>query len=67
MIRHKLITFIAAMGIPISSVTSSAGGCTGVCGSCQLSCVPGVVALLILLVKVLKKKVVQRFRTGDAQ
>ena len=67
MIRNKLITFIAAMGIPISSVTSSAGGCTGVCGNCRLSCVPGVVALLILLVKVLKKKAVRRFRTGDVR
>ena len=42
--RNKVITFCAAMGIPISS-WGSTFGCTGICGSCQLSCLPGAAVL----------------------
>mgnify|MGYP007079134060 CR=1 FL=1 len=38
--KSKLINFIAAMGIPISGITTQGAGCTGICGSCSLNCVP---------------------------
>ena len=41
--KNKLINFIAAMGIPISGITTHGAGCTGICGSCSLNCAPGIV------------------------
>lgn len=55
--RNKVITFCAAMGIPISS-----WGCTGICGSCQLSCLPGAAAVVILSVKIFSKKIAEKRR-----
>ena len=34
--KNKLINFIAAMGIPVSGITTQGAGCTGICGSCTL-------------------------------
>ena len=59
--KNKVITFCAAMGIPISS-WGSISGCTGICGSCQLSCLPGAAAVVILLVKIFSKKIVGKRR-----
>lgn len=53
--RNKVITFCAAMGIPISS-WGSTFGCTGICGSCQLSCLPGAAAVVILSVKIFLRR-----------
>lgn len=53
--KNKLISFLIAMGIPVSALQTQGAGCTGVCGSCNLSCTPGVVALLLLAGKVLYK------------
>ena len=33
--KSKLINFIAAMGIPVSGITTQGAGCTGICGSCS--------------------------------
>ena len=52
--RNKVITFCAAMGIPISS--------WGICGSCQLSCLPGAAAVVILSVKIFSKKIAEKRR-----
>ena len=46
--KNKIISFLVAMGIPISSISSAGGGCNGICGNCQFSCTPGVLALLLL-------------------
>ena len=46
--KNKIISFLVAMGIPISSISSAGGGCNGICGSCQFSCTSGVLALLLL-------------------
>ena len=59
--RNKVITFCAAMGIPISS-WGSTFGCTGICGSCQLSCLPGAAAVVILSVKIFSKKIAEKRR-----
>ena len=60
--KNRSITFLAAMGIPLSTATG-VSGCTGVCGSCQLSCVPGVLAV-ILGGKVLRRKIAAKRRAG---
>jgi hypothetical protein len=49
------------MGIPISS-WGSTFGCTGICGSCQLSCLPGAAAVVILSVKIFSKKIAEKRR-----
>ena len=54
--KSKLINFIAAMGIPVSSITTQGAGCTGICGSCSLNCTPGIVALLLLAGKAFYKR-----------
>ena len=54
--KIKLMNFLVAMGIPVSAISAQDTGCTGICGSCSLSCAPGVIALFILAVKVLYKK-----------
>lgn len=54
--KNKLINFIAAMGIPVSGITTQGAGCTGICGSCSLNCAPGIVALLLLAGKVFYKR-----------
>jgi len=59
--RNKVITFCAAMGIPISS-WGSTFGCTGICGSCQLSCLRGGAAVVILSVKIFSKKIAEKRR-----
>lgn len=61
--KSKIVNFFVAMGIPISSI-SSVGGCTGSCGSCQFSCTPGVLALLLLGTKFLYKKLVRKGRVS---
>ena len=58
--KNKIISFFVAMGIPISSISTASGGCTGLCGSCQLSCTPGVLALLLLGGKFLYKKIMHK-------
>lgn len=61
--KNKIISFFVAMGIPISSI-NSLGGCNGICGSCQFSCTPGVLALLLLGTKFLYKKLVRKGRVS---
>lgn len=61
--ENKLINFIAAMGIPVSGITTQGAGCTGICGSCSLNCAPGIVALLLLAGKAIYK----RYHSGVVQ
>ena len=58
--KNKIISFLVAMGIPISSISTASGGCTGICGSCQFSCTPGVLALFLLVGKFLYKKMMHK-------
>mgnify|MGYP003404373072 FL=1 len=58
--KNKIIRFLVAMGITISSISSAGGGCNGICGSCQFSCTPGVLALLLLGGKFLYKKMMHK-------
>lgn len=53
--KNKIISFLLAMGIPVSAISTQGAGCTGICGSCNLGCTPGVVALLLLAGKVFYK------------
>lgn len=39
--KNKIITFLLAMGMPVSALYVQSGGCTGVCGSCGFHCTPG--------------------------
>lgn len=55
--KTKIMNFIVALWIPVSAVTTQGAGCSGICGSCNLNCAPGVFALLILLAKVIYKNV----------
>lgn len=48
MMKNRVLTFLLSMGIPVSAFSAQGGGCTGICGSCHLSCTPGVFALLLL-------------------
>lgn len=54
--KHKIISFFLAMGIPFSTFTSASGGCTGICGSCQFSCTPGIFTCVVLGVNYLSKQ-----------
>ena len=49
--KNKLISFLIAMGIPVSTLSLQGGGCTGLCGSCSFNCTPGILALLLLAAK----------------
>ena len=62
--KNKIISFLVAMGIPVSSISSAGGGCTGVCGSCQYSCTPGILALLLLGIRFLYKKLARKGRVS---
>ena len=62
--KNKIISFLVAMGIPVSSVFSAGGGCNGVCGSCQYSCTPGILALLLLGTRFLYKKLARKGRVS---
>lgn len=62
--KHKVINFLIGMGIPVSSISSAGGGCTGLCGSCQFSCTPGVLALLLLCGKLFCKKLAGKGRVS---
>lgn len=55
--KMKAINFLAAMGIPVSALTTQGAGCSGVCGSCTFNCTPGVLAVIILLAKFIYKNV----------
>ena len=46
--KNKLISFLIAMGIPVSTLSLQGAGCTGLCGSCSFNCTPGILALLLL-------------------
>ena len=46
--KNKLITFLIAMGIPVTTLSMQGSGCTGLCGSCSFNCTPGIFALLLL-------------------
>ncbi len=61
--KNKILTFLAAMGIPVSA-WGSTSGCTGTCGNCQLSCFPGILAVVILCCKVGYKKIAEKRRVG---
>ena len=62
--KNKIISFLVAMGIPISSIISAGGGCNGICGNCQFSCTPGVLALLLLGSKFIYKKLLNKGRVS---
>ena len=62
--KNKIISFLVAMGIPISSLSSAGGGCNGICGSCQFGCTPGVLALLLLGGKFIYKKLLNKGRVS---
>jgi hypothetical protein len=62
--KNKIISFLVAMGIPISSISSAGGGCNVICGSCQFSCTPGVLALLLLGSKFIYKKLLNKGRVS---
>ena len=64
LMRNKIISFLVAMGIPVSSISTASGGCTGICGSCQLSCTPGILALLLLGSKFLYQKLLNNGRVS---
>ena len=36
--KNKIITFLLAMGMPVSALYMQGPGCTGVCGSCGFNC-----------------------------
>lgn len=61
--KNKVITFLAAIGIPISALWNR-GSCTGACGSCQLGCLPVVLAVVILSFKIIRKKIKDKRRIG---
>lgn len=46
--KNRTLTFLLSMGIPVSALNAQVDGCTGICGSCNFSCTPGVFALLLL-------------------
>ena len=62
--KNKIISFLVAMGIPVSSISSAGGGCNGVCGSCQYSCTPGILALLFLGTRFLYKELARKGRVS---
>ena len=62
--KNKIISFLVASGIPISSISSAGGGCNGICGSCQFSCTPGVLALLLIGSKFIYKKLLNKGRVS---
>jgi len=55
--KNKTLTFLCSVGIPFSAL-SAQRGCTGICGSCQLNCAPGLLMLLFLTGKYLLSKYV---------
>lgn len=59
--KQKWLVFCASASIPIAS--SGAGiNCSGVCGSCQGGCVPGLLAVAILAVQAAGKKIAAKRR-----
>lgn len=61
--KNKLLTFCLGMGIPVSSISVVGSGCTGACGSCNLNCTPGIVALMVLLCRVAWCRLQKRMST----
>lgn len=59
--KEKALTFLCSMGIPFSALSTNGTTCTGICGSCQLTCIPGVLALLLLAGKYMYRKYVGRW------
>lgn len=53
--KNKLINFFSGIGIPLCALGIGTG-CTGVCGSCRLSCAPGILVAIIVVLNVLYKK-----------
>lgn len=60
--KNRLINYLAGIGVPLGAFGAGAG-CTGVCGSCRLSCAPGIFAVLVLTGNMLYKK--WKARTGQ--
>ena len=63
-LKHRLFFFVTAAGLPVSFSYAAGSGCTGLCGSCQGTCLPTFAMLLFLGGKVgyvnLKHKLRQR-------
>ena len=61
--KNKIITFLLAMGMPVSALYMQGAGCTGICGSCGFNCTPCIFTLLLLAGKVcyqrMKEQVMQ--------
>lgn len=53
--KNKLLSYMAGFGVSFCSV-SVGNGCTGICGSCRMNCIPGLAMLVILFANVLIKK-----------
>ncbi len=64
--KNKIITFFISLVIPISSL-GMANNCTGFCGNCQLNCMPGVIAIIILGSKCILKKIKEKWRNKYEQ
>lgn len=60
--KEKILTFFYSLGIPLSALMAP-GGCTGICGKCQLSCFPGVLVLVLLGFKYLFKSYLRRMNS----
>lgn len=60
--KQKWLVFCAFTGIPISTALSANINCSGVCGSCQGGCVPGLLAVAILAVQAAGKKIAGKRR-----
>ena len=51
-LKHRLFLFLIAAGLPLSFSYTAGSGCTGLCGSCQGTCLPSLAVLLLLGCKV---------------
>ena len=54
--KSKLINFIAAIGIPVSGITTQGQVVQGFAAAAAWNCAPGIVALLLLAGKAIYKR-----------
>ncbi len=55
--KDKLLNLVVGAGIPAGTVlSSSAGGCTGICGSCGGTCLGGLALALYLGGRIIYKR-----------
>lgn len=51
-LKRRLLLFLIAAGLPLSFSYTAGSGCTGLCGSCQGTCLPSLAVLFLLGCKV---------------